>query len=75
MMLERNFQPGFKMDLHQKDLNNVLKTAKATGAPVILSQMVTEMMNELRRSGEGQSDHSVLVKYYERLAGAEVHAQ
>lgn len=75
MMLERNFQPGFKLDLHQKDLNNVLKTAKATGAPVILSQMVTEMMKELRQSGEGQSDHSVLVKYYERLAGAEVHTR
>lgn len=74
MMIGRNFQPGFKIDLHLKDLNNVLAAAKATGAPMVLTNQVTEMLKVLRRMGEGQRDHSAIVKFYEWMAGVELQA-
>ncbi len=69
MMLDHNFKPGFKIDLHIKDLNNVIDAAGAVDAPIPLTAQVMEMMKVLRHDGEGQSDHSALVKYYEKLAG------
>ncbi len=74
MMIGRNFQPGFRIDLHLKDLNNVLAAAKATGAPMVLTNQVAEMLKVLRRQGEGRSDHSALVKFYEWMAGIELQA-
>jgi 2-hydroxy-3-oxopropionate reductase len=69
MMMDRNFKPGFRIDLHIKDLNNVLDTAKAVDAPTLLTSQVMEMMKVLHHDGEGQSDHSALVKFYEKLSG------
>ena len=73
MMLENNTKPGFRIDLHIKDLNNVLETAHAFGAPVPLTAQVMEMMQVLRADGMGQSDHSALAKYYEKLAGDTIY--
>lgn len=73
MMMDRNFKPGFKIDLHIKDLSNVLDTAKSLDAPVLLTSQVMEMMKVLHHDGEGQSDHSALVKFYEKLTDTEVH--
>ena len=61
MMLERDFNPGFKIDLHIKDLNNAILTAQ-----------VMEMMQWLRKEKCGQDDHSALAKYYEYLAGVKI---
>lgn len=72
MMLAGNFKPGFKLDLHIKDLNNVLDAARSVDAPTPLTSQVMEMMKMLHRMGEGASDHSALVKYYEHMAGTEV---
>lgn len=72
MMMDRNFKPGFKIDLHIKDLNNVLDTAKALDAPTLMTAQVMEMMKVLHADGEGQSDHSALAKFYEKLTGAEI---
>lgn len=69
MMIENNVKAGFKIDLHIKDLNNVLETAHAKGAPVPLTALVMEMMQTLRWDGMGQCDHSALAKYYEKLTG------
>ena len=69
MMLERNFMPGFKMDLHMKDLTNALETAHDIGSPLPLTALVMEMMQTLHRDGFGQEDHSALCKYYEKIAG------
>ena len=69
MMMDRNFKPGFRIDLHIKDLNNVLDTARAVDAPTLLTSQVMEMMKVLHHDGEGQSDHSALVKFYEKLTG------
>ena len=69
MMMDRNFQPGFRIDLHIKDLNNVLDTAKSVDSPMILTNQVFEMMKVLHQDGGGSLDHSALVKVYEKLTG------
>ncbi|NLB91617.1 MAG: NAD-binding protein, partial [Clostridiales bacterium] len=73
MMMDQNFKPGFKIDLHIKDLNNVLDTAKSIDAPMFLTNQVMEMMKVLHLDGEGQSDHSALVKFYEKLTNEKIH--
>jgi 2-hydroxy-3-oxopropionate reductase len=70
MMLEHNFKPGFRIDLHIKDLVNALETADEVGAPLQLTGAVLEMLTALQSEGHGQEDHSGLVQYYEQLAGA-----
>jgi 2-hydroxy-3-oxopropionate reductase len=70
MMLAHNFTPGFRIDLHIKDLVNALETADEVGAPLRLTGAVLEMLTSLQSSGHGQEDHSGLVQYYEQLAGA-----
>jgi len=72
MIMDQNFKPGFKIDLHIKDLNNVLETAKSVDSPMILTNQVMEMMKILHADGEGQSDHSALAKFYEKLTGVEI---
>ena len=69
MMLGRNFQPGFKIDLHIKDINNALEAAHGVGSPLPLTAAVMEMLQTLHADGCGQEDHSALVKYYEKIAG------
>ncbi len=73
MMLSNNTKAGFKIDLHIKDLNNVLETAHANGAPVPLTALVMEMMQVLHADGMGQCDHSTLAKFYEKLANATIY--
>lgn len=69
MMLNRDFEPGFKIDLHIKDLNNAIAAGHKLGAPLPLTAAVMEMLQTLHADGNGQSDHSALVKYYEKIAG------
>lgn len=73
MMLENNTNPGFKIDLHIKDLNNAIETAHAKGAPLPLTVQVMEMMQTLRADGLGQCDHSAIAKYYEKVAGDTIY--
>jgi 2-hydroxy-3-oxopropionate reductase len=72
LMMDRKFKPGFRINLHIKDLNNVLDTARGIAAPTPLSSAVMAMMQSLKEE-LGDSDHSALVRYYERLAGIELH--
>jgi len=72
MMLDGNFKPGFKIDLHIKDLGNALDTGYGTGTPLPLTAEVMQMMQVLKADGMGQNDHSGLLKYYEKLTGSEV---
>ena len=73
MMMDQNFQPGFRIDLHIKDLNNVVDAAKAVDAPIPLTQSVLEMMKFLHKDGDGVCDHSALLKYYQKLTGEVLH--
>lgn len=75
MMLGHNFNPGFKIDLHIKDLTNALETAHDVGSPLPLTAAVMEMMQTLRADGCGQQDHSALAKYYEKLAGGQIESK
>ena len=73
MMLAGNYKPGFRIDLHIKDLNNVVDTAKAVDSPIPLTQSTLEMMKILHRDGDGSLDHSALLKYYQKLTGEILH--
>ncbi|HHW49825.1 MAG TPA: 2-hydroxy-3-oxopropionate reductase [Clostridiaceae bacterium] len=72
MMMDGNFKPGFRIELHIKDLNNVLETGHSVGAPLPLTSQVMEMMQWLKANNKGGQDHSALVQYYEALAGTDV---
>lgn len=72
MITEGNYKPGFKIDLHIKDLRNALETAHSVGAPLPLSASVMEMLQMLHKDGLGQADHSGIALYYEKLAGIKI---
>lgn len=73
-MLERNFTPGFRVRLHQKDLNIALSTGKALGVPLPATAVVQEAFTALRGLGRSDYDHSSLVTLLEDLAKTEVRA-
>ncbi|MGN0775653.1 MAG: 2-hydroxy-3-oxopropionate reductase [Candidatus Ventricola sp.] len=73
MMMDQDFQPGFRIDLHIKDLNNVVDAARSVDAPIPLTQSVLEMMKVLHHDGDGSCDHSALLKYYQKLTGEVLH--
>ena len=72
MVMDRNFKPGFRIDLHIKDLSNALDTSHGIGAQLPLTAAVMEMMQALKADGMGTADHSALACYYEKLAKVEV---
>ena len=69
MMLQGDDRPGFKIELHCKDLSNVLDCAHAMGAPVPMTAAVQEVLQWLRTNGRGGADHSAIAGYYEHLTG------
>jgi 2-hydroxy-3-oxopropionate reductase len=72
MVLQGNYQPGFRIELHIKDLQNALDTAHETGVPVPLTSQVMEIMQALKVDGKQAQDHGGLIQFYERLAGVKV---
>ena len=72
LIIDRKFDPGFRINLHIKDLNNALETAHDVGVPLPLTAGVMEIMQALKIDGCGENDHGALVKYYEKLARVEV---
>jgi 2-hydroxy-3-oxopropionate reductase len=72
MMLKRDFAPGFRINLHIKDLTNAIETSQQVGAPVPLTAAILEMMTALRVDGLELEDHSSLVHFHEKLAGIEL---
>ena len=72
MMMEGNDKPGFKIDLHIKDLNNALDCAHAVGAPVPMTAAVQEILQWLHNQNGGQKDHSAIAQYYEHLTGIQI---
>lgn len=71
-ILGRDFSPGFRIDLHIKDLNNAIETGHGVGAPLFLTTQVQEMLERLHFDGSGSDDHSAIAKYYEKLCGSEI---
>ncbi|MBP8304055.1 MAG: 2-hydroxy-3-oxopropionate reductase [Phycisphaerae bacterium] len=72
LALDGNFRPGFRIELHIKDLANALDTAHAVGVPVPLTGGVMEILQALRVDGKGGDDHGGLIQFYEKLARVEV---
>ncbi len=72
MVLDRNFKPGFRIELHIKDLMNALDTAHEVGVPVPLSSQVMEIMQALKVDEKQTDDHGGLIQFYEKLAKIEV---
>ena len=72
LALQGNFKPGFRIELHIKDLTNALETAHELDVPVPLSSQVLEYMHALKVDGHGGDDHGGLIQFYERLAGVQV---
>jgi 2-hydroxy-3-oxopropionate reductase len=72
MMMDRNFNPGFRIDLHIKDMNNIMDTAHAVGVPLPLASQMLEIMQAIKQDGCGVEDHSSIVKFYEKMANTEL---
>lgn len=68
-MLGRTFQPGFRIDLHHKDLALALAGADELGIPLPQTAFCEQLLNAARGNGEGGLDHSAIVRQLERLAG------
>lgn len=68
MMLERNFEPGFRIELHIKDLNNALNAGHAVSSPLPLTGQLMEIMQGLKADGYEKEDHASIVKYYEKIS-------
>ncbi|HEY9094086.1 MAG TPA: 2-hydroxy-3-oxopropionate reductase [Candidatus Cryosericum sp.] len=71
-ILDGNFEPGFRIQLHIKDLVNAVDTAHDLGVPVPLTVQVLETLRELEEQGLGAADHSAIIRHYEELAHTEV---
>ncbi|OAM96367.1 tartronate semialdehyde reductase [Pelosinus fermentans] len=72
LVMDRKFDPGFRINLHIKDLNNVMDTAHGVGVPLPMTAAVMEMMQALKVDGMGDDDHGSLIRYYEKMAQVEV---
>ena len=72
MMIAGNDKPGFKIDLHIKDLNNALDCAHTVGAPVPMTAEVQEIMQWMHNHEGGQKDHSAIAQYYEYLTDIQI---
>jgi 2-hydroxy-3-oxopropionate reductase len=68
-MIQHQFEPGFRVDLHRKDLRIAKATGKETQSALPVTTLVSKLYDDLAESGGGQLDHSALITVIERLAG------
>jgi 2-hydroxy-3-oxopropionate reductase len=73
--LAHTFTPGFKIDLHHKDLGLIMEAARALGVPLPTTAVIQELFQALRVRGRGGLDHSGVVTLLEDLAGVEVRGR
>lgn len=69
--LAHSYQPGFKIDLHFKDLGLIMEASRALGVPLPTTAVVQELFNALRARGRGGLDHSGVITLLEDLAGTD----
>ena len=72
MMMAHNFKPGFRIELHIKDLNNAINAAHATDTSLPITAQVMEIMQALKNDGCAAEDHSAIVRYYEKISNVSV---
>jgi 2-hydroxy-3-oxopropionate reductase len=71
-MLERNFKPGFRIRLHEKDMKIALAAGSEYGVPLLVTGVVAQLMSAMKAIGNGDLDHSALVTFVENLAKTEL---
>ncbi|MGE5568919.1 MAG: 2-hydroxy-3-oxopropionate reductase [Rhodospirillales bacterium] len=72
MVIERNFKPGFRIRLHQKDLRNALLAAESLKVSLPFTSLAQQMLISLMNNGRGELDHSGIVTFLEDMAQIEV---
>jgi 2-hydroxy-3-oxopropionate reductase len=72
-MIAREFRPGFRVDLHHKDLGIVTAAAREAGVAIPVGALVAQLMGALRAEGHGSLDHSALLLLVEQLSGRSQH--
>lgn len=72
MVISRNFKPGFRIRLHQKDLRNALLAAESMKVSLPFTASVQQILMALMNDGKGDLDHSAIVTFIEEMAGIEV---
>lgn len=70
--INRDFAPGFRIDLHHKDMGIVTDAARNVGAALPVGAVVAQLVASLRAQGDGGLDHSALLRAVERLSGADL---
>jgi len=75
MITAGNFKPGFKVDLHIKDLKNALDTGHEVGSPLPFTAQALEILQYLHAHDSGGEDHSAIAKYYENLTGQKIQKE
>ena len=73
LVVERNFKPGFKIVLHQKDLKNALEAASSLGLTLPVTSQVKGYVDALVDKGKGENDHGAIVQELEAQNNAEIH--
>ena len=68
-MLKREFQPGFRIDLHHKDMGIVTSAAREAGVAIPVGSLIAVLIGALRAQGDGGLDHSALLRGVERMSG------
>ena len=72
MMIEGNFNPGFRIRLHQKDLNNALQTARELSVPLPFTSLAQQVIGSLMNEGKGDADHSAIANFIEDMAQTKI---
>jgi len=72
LITNRKFEPGFRIDLHIKDLANVFRTSHQLNVPLPLTSLVMEMMQALKVEGHGGLDHGALALFYEKMTNIKI---
>ncbi len=72
LLLAGRFEPGFRIDLHRKDLANALETGQALDVPLPFTALAMQILTALRAAGLGGLDHGAIATFFEDLAGVKV---
>lgn len=67
MILDRNFEPGFRIQLHIKDLQNALDTSHDVNASIPITAQLMEIMQTLKMDGLEEKDHASVAQYFEKI--------
>jgi 2-hydroxy-3-oxopropionate reductase len=75
LIMGRNFKPGFKIKLHNKDIKNALATATGLQVPLPLTGLVEQVLSALIADSKGELDHGAIIQFTEKLAHVEVRKE